>query len=262
MPIDQRVPEPHDDRALQGPSPEAGFAPSMDLAAALGGLDRATRNFTRRLGEAQELASPAPTPIEPERQEPPAAAGGELRRFDSSWRARLPQPGQQPAAAPPRPTAEQAFEARLREAEREAREYLERAKQRADSLVAAMVAAVEQEAAGIRRDAELGIRDRWQQVETDAARHLDEARRVGDGMVAERQQQLSVLSDGITVKAKALTTGLDDADRVRLQFDAFVRALSVTANRIASDPRAAAESAAPAEVHALRRHPRPSALAA
>lgn len=258
MPTEARATEPQDDRAFPGASPQA---PAIGLAAALGGLDRATRNFTRRLGEAQDLAgAPAPAPV----SEPaPAAAPTPISppAFDSRWRSdRTPaRPVREPAG---RPAAEQAFEARLREAEREAREYLERAKQRADSLVAAMVSAVEQEAAGIRRDAEAGIRSRWQQVETDAARHLEEARRVGDGMVAERQQRLAALSDGITGKAEALSTGLDDADRVRRQFDAFVRALSVTADQIAADPRAPAESAFFGELHALRRRPRPSALAA
>ncbi len=121
----------------------------------------------------------------------------------------------------------------MREAEREAREYLDHAKRRADSLVNTMVGAVEQEAAEMRRDAEAGIRARWQQVEVDAERHLGEARRIAESMVSERQQRIAALSDGITGRADALTAGMDDADRVRAQFDSFVRALSRTADQIA-----------------------------
>lgn len=242
---DPRMPE-----RARGP---ATPLPSLDLAAALGGLDRATRNFNRRLGE---TLGPAAGGVPP----PPRAPG-----VATAAAAPHPQRGAAPRTAPTRhPGAEAAFEARLRDAEREAREYLERAKQRADTLVATMVRAVEQEAGEIRRDAEIGIRNRWRQVEIDANRHLEEARRVGDGMVAERQDRLAVLSDAIAGRAEALTSGLADADRVRMQFDAFVRALSVTADRIASDPGAPRWSApAPAgSLHNLHPRPQPSALAA
>lgn len=227
MPDHDGAAEAQDPRMPERAPGSATPLPSLDLAAALGGLDRATRNFNRRLGEARGPAAAAPAPTR-------------------------------------RPGAEAAFETRLRDAEREAREYLERAKQRADTLVATMVRAVEQEAGEIRRDAEIGIRNRWRQVEIDANRHLEEARRVGDGMVAERQDRLAVLSDAIASRAEALSAGLDDADRVRMQFDAFVRALSVTADRIASDPGTPRWSApAPAgSLHDLHPRPQPSALAA
>ena len=90
------------------------------------------------------------------------------------------------------------------EAEREAREYLEHAKRRADSLVNTMVGAVEREAAEMRREAEDGIRIRWQQAEVDAERHVEEARRVAERIVAERQQRIAALSDGIARSARAL----------------------------------------------------------
>lgn len=237
--------------------------PELDLAAALGGLDRATRNFTRRLGEAQGIAQRAPGP--------PTPVADQTSQTHQTSQA--PRRDQAPsgalsgarAPAPPTPrrtSADDAFEARLREAERDAREYLEHAKQRADSLVAAMVGAVEREATEIRRDAEEGIRARWHQVEVEAGRHLEEASRVGERMVAERQQRLSVLSDGITGKAEAVTAGLDDADRVRVQFEAFVRALSVTADRIAREPAMPGGSRTLADLRNLRRTSRPSAIAA
>lgn len=103
-----------------------------------------------------------------------------------------------------------------------------------------MVAAVEREAAEMRREAEAGIRARWEAVEIDAARHLDEARRVADRLVADRQQRISTLSDGIAGRAQALTAGLDDAARVRAQLESFVRALSEAADLIAADAAARA----------------------
>jgi len=215
--------------------------PALDLAAALGGLDRATRNFSRRLGErhprreAVEQAPPAPQP----------------------------RPAIDPAPRQRRASADDAFGDRLLAAEREAREYLEQAKRRADTLVNTMVAAVEQEAGTIRREAEESIRMRWQQVEVDAGRHLAEAKRMSEAMVSDRQQRISTLSDGITRKAEALTTGLTDAERVRMQFDVFVRSLSLTAGRIAADPTAAGQPAGGrGEIHDLRANPQPSALAA
>ena len=123
----------------------------------------------------------------------------------------------------------------MRAAEREARDYLDRAKRRADSLVETMVGAVEREAAEIRREAEDGIRERWNAVEVEAGRFLDDARGVADGIVAERQSVIGSLSDGIVGRARALTDGLEDADRVRSQFESFVKALSETSNRIADE---------------------------
>ena len=226
-------------------APEAGPpAPELDLAAALGGLDRATKDFTRRLGEAQDIA----------------ARAAALQAAAPAVHEVPPAPAPQAQPAPPSP--EDAFDERLREAEREARLYLERAKQRADSLVATMIGAVEQEAAAIRRDAEDGIRARWQEVESDARRHLEEAVRVGDGIVAERQQHLAALSDGITGKAEALSAGLEDAERIRIQFEAFVRALSLTADRISQLPATGSGRRVLAELHDLPRTPRPSAIAA
>ena len=180
----------------------AAEVPAFDLGAALDALDRATRNFTERLG---------------------AHDGAEIGHAGA--------PGFEPAAAERAPAS---HDARMREAEREAREYLEHAKRRADSLVNAMVGAVERESAEMRREAEAGIRIRWQQVEADAASHVEEAQRVAERIVAQQQQRIAALSDGIAAKAGALTAGMDDAERVRAQFDGFVRTLATAADRIGS----------------------------
>jgi hypothetical protein len=189
-------------------SSAGGGTPAFDLAAALGDLDRATRNFAERLGAQREA--------------------GEAAAVGSGF-------GREPAAPPPSGEGARAtFDDRMREAEREAAEYLQHAKRRADSLVNAMVGAVEREAAEMRHEAEAGIRARWQAVEVDTARHVEEARRVADRIVAERQRRIAALSDGIVDRAQALTAGMDDAQRVREQFEMFVRALSEAADRIAS----------------------------
>jgi hypothetical protein len=209
--------------AMPGERPApAPQPPQMDVAAALGSLDRASHDFSRRLGR------------------PPAASD--------------------PASAGAGP----ALDARMEAAEREAREYLEQAKRRADSLVTAMVGAVERQASEIRREAEEGIRARWREVERDANRYIDDSRRIGNEIATERRNEIAKLSDGITRRAEALTMGMEDADRVRRQFDAFIRALSITAGQIAAD---AAPSPAPApaqsgELRDLRRLFRPSSVAA
>lgn len=216
--------------------------PELDLAGAISGLDRATKDFTRRLAEAQGIA-------------------------DRAAALRLPSPdpagfGQSPAApaageaAPPNSVS-----ARMLEAEHEARLYLERAKQRADSLIAKMIEAVEQETAAVRREAEEGVRARWQRVENEAREHLEEAARVGDGIVAERQGRLAALSDSITERAEILSAGLDDAERVRIQFEAFVRALALTADRIAQQ-QPAADARTLTDLHGLPLERRAGTVAA
>ncbi len=224
-----------------GPPPTSSPA-AADLAAALGGLDRATRDFTRRLGEGQ-------------REVEAARLAGERTIHESA----LPAHGDPGAAPQPAIDRDDAFDRRLREAEIEARAYLESAKRRADSLVASMVGAVEYEAAQARRDAEEAIRARWKQVEVDATRHVENARRVAARMVSERQQRIAKLSDGISERATALTAGMDDADRVRAQFDAFIRALAVTADQIAREPTARRETG---QVRGSQAYSRPSAIAA
>ena len=129
----------------------------------------------------------------------------------------------------------------MQSAEREAREYLDRAKHRADSLVNTMIGAVEREAAEIRREAETGIRERWRAIELEASRYLEDAKRVADSMVVERQQRISALSDGLVDRARVLTAGMEDADRIRRQFDQFIRTLSQTAAQIAEQPAGAVE---------------------
>lgn len=209
---DHQGPEPQEPRSPGERFGAAAGTPAFDLAAALGDLDRATRNFAERLG-VQRDADVA------------ATMGSRFGREPAAPAPALPADGGR---------ARDKFDARMREAEREAAEYLEHAKRRADSLVNAMVGAVEREAAGMRQEAEVGIRARWQAVEVDAARHVEEARRVADRMVAERQQRIAALSDGIAGRAQALTAGMEDAHRVREQFETFVRALSKAADRIAS----------------------------
>ncbi|MCB0864750.1 MAG: hypothetical protein KDB58_03455 [Solirubrobacterales bacterium] len=263
-------------------------AAAVDLAEALGGLDRATRNFTRRLGEGQreverarlageeaireaaegaprpevapmdheaaEVADPAPDPIAITEEvevveflvEAPASA-------EETAPSGLDDPDYELE------TPQEAFDRRMREAETEAKEYLEAAKRRADSLVKTMVGAVEHEASEARREAEEGIRARWHQVEVDATRHVENARRVAGQMLAERQERITKLSDGITDRADALTAGMDDAERVRAQFESFIRALSETADRIAKEPNGGTEAG---RVRELRENAQPSAMAA
>ena len=217
-------PEPSRDDAPEG----AGAAPLVDRVAidtAITGLDRASRNFAETLAALEKLRD----------IDPLAAAGDE--------------------------DAESIFDRRMREAEVEARAYLTRAKSRADSLVATMVAAIERQANEVRLEAETAIRARWSQVEAEADRHLEDARRVAAGMVAERQERLAELSDGIAGRADSLLGGMTDADDVRRQFDGFVAALSRTAAQIAAE--ASAEPAAPvAEIDERRSEQGPDALAA
>jgi hypothetical protein len=169
--------------------------------------------------------TPAPaTPVAP----PPVPA------------ASRPAPSAPPLYPPPeRPT----FDEQMREAEQAAREYLDRAKQRADTLVQTMIAAVEREAGEIRREAEDGIRERWNSVELEAGRYLDDARRAADSLVDERRNVLHELSGDIERRARSLTTGLEDAERVQAQFEQFVRGLAETSNRIAEEAAARSGSA-------------------
>lgn len=200
-----------DDPLARGLAAETRLRPpgrSPDLAAALEGLDRATRDFKRRFG----------------------GPGNEL---------------------------EDAMEARMREAEQEARAYLDRAKLRADGLLRAMLEAVERETAEMRRDADRAVRAHREQAE--AERQLEAARASGRDMAAQRQEQLAALADGIAARARALTAAMDDAERVRGQFGAFLHALSATAGRIAED---ASPPATAGELGQLRRSPPPSDIAA
>jgi len=183
-----------------------------DIDAAISGLDLATRDLSRKVEALTARAASGLAPSHP-------------MQADRS----------------------EALEGPMRVAEREAQEYLERAKRRVESLVNTMLAAVERDAAEIRRAAETGIRERWETIEHEAGIYLDDARRVSEAMVAEQQERLGSLSGGITQRAEALTAGMDDAERIRHQFDGFVRALSEAARRIAepepervgADPEAA-----------------------
>lgn len=175
--------------------------PSFDLEAALRDLDRATRSFAERLGAA-------------------APAG------------RQTQPAEPLPAPPPAPPAP---EPRTADTEREVREYLASAKRRVDNLVDALVAAVEREAVTMRADADAEARSRRQAADADAERRIREAREVAERMVAERQRQIAAASDGLIERARALAAGMEDAERIGAQFDAFVRALGAAAARIAAD---------------------------
>ncbi len=203
----------HEDRSARPPasSLEPDWAGS-DIDAAISGLDLATRDLSRKV---EALAQRAAA-----REQARSIHVDRLGAFD-----------------PPMQTAE-----------REAHEYLERAKRRVESLVNTMLGAVERDAAEIRRDAEAGIRERWDAAAQEAGIYLDDARRVSEAMVAHQQQRLGSLSEGIAQRAEALSAGMEDAERIRRQFDDFVRALSETARQI-GEPHpedGAAESAATA----------------
>lgn len=206
-----------------------------DLAAALAALDRATRDFTSRLGEGQREIERAR--LDGEQAISEASSAALPRAGSAAVPAAIPPSADRAAVAPLDPRAgvdpDAALDRHMRRAEVEARSYLEAAKRRADSLVDSMVEAIEREAVQARREAEEGIRARWQQVEAEADRHVENARLVAARMVAERQARIAALSDGISDRAEALTAGMDDAAQVRAQFDAFVRALSAAADRIA-----------------------------
>lgn len=248
---------------------------AIDLAEALGGLDRATRDFTRRLGEGQrevELARMAgeraireAAAVESEEDDEVEIAEVEVEITEEEEEEVDPVAAIEPLPEVPSAVAEreqlarEAFEKRMREAEVEARAYLESAKRRADTLVKSMVGAVEHEAAQARRDAEESIKTRWQQVEVEASHHVESARRVAGEMVVEQQTRISALSEGISGRAEALTAGMDDADRVRAQFDAFVRALAVTADQIAREP---SKGTVAGRISELREQSLPSAMAA
>lgn len=200
-----------------------------EIDAAIAALDQATRHFTLQVSAPQgsrsrpqpqprERASQGPEPISEDRPASAAATKPQLRL-----------------------DPEAALEERMQSAEREAREYLDRAKHRADSLVNTMIGAVEREAAEIRREAETGIRERWRAIELEASRYLEDAKRVADSMVVERQQRISALSDGLVDRARVLTAGMEDADRIRRQFDQFIRTLSQTAAQIAEQPAGGVE---------------------
>lgn len=123
----------------------------------------------------------------------------------------------QPSDPASPPTAASAMEL----AEAEARAYLERAKGRADSLVATV--------------AEAAARAGESLDDSGGAREIVDARRVAEAMVCERQRRLAALSGGIAQRAARLTAGMDDAERVRAQFDSFLRSLAATADRVARE---------------------------
>lgn len=221
-----------------------------EIDAAIAGLARATRSFTQSLGGEVPDSGGAAMPGLGERAagqaapttEPASANEGFGRTRAGREDDREPEIGAPQATSPDRPDV---FEERARAAEREAREYLERAKRRADSIVNRMIGAVESEAAEIRREAEEGIRERWRVAEVEAGRYVGDARHVADAMVAERQEMIAGLSDHICSRAEALTGGMDGAERIRGQFDLFIRALSRTADQIAQG-RPGREASAPA----------------
>jgi vacuolar-type H+-ATPase subunit H len=234
-------------------APEPGLKPRnwsrAEIDAAIAGLDRATRRFTGQVDAIARGASAtrAAVSAELQREAPPLDAPPRYEAPTTpSARTPLPpmpaerRPERREPPAPEAPTAPRlrqfgGLDREADSAEREALEYLAQAKKRADSLVATMIGAVEREAAELRKEAEEGIRSRWNAVEEEAGRYLEDARRVADGMVTERQDQISSLSDEIVTSARQVTSGLEDAARVRAQFEAFVRTLSATAGRIAEE---------------------------
>lgn len=190
--------DPESPRALGDRPDEVAGTGSFDVESALRDLDRATRTFVERL-ESGEPVAPAPTV------------------------STTPAPPPLPAATDP-----------MREAEQEAARYLEQAKRRADGLVAAMLSAVERDVLAMHREAESEVQARRDAVEIDAARRLEEARLVAERIVAERQRRIAELSDGISGRARALAAGMEDAERIRAQFEGFVVTLSAAARRVAA----------------------------
>ncbi len=192
---------------------EADSAPleSGGIREVLANLDRATREFTRRL---EELVALGASPVHTNGASPPEETT-ERRQTD--------------------------LERRMSDADAEAERYLEEAKRRADAMVQSIVGAVEDEANAMRHDAEQGIRARWRQVEDEAERFLDDARRAADGLVEERQHRIAELSGTIVGLAEVLTERMVEADRIRRQFDSLVVALSETAGRLATDPATVAQ---------------------
>jgi len=188
--------DPESPHALGHRLDEVAETPAFDVESALRDLDRATRSFAERL-ESGELSAPAPTTT---------------------------------SAPPPAPAAMDS----MRVAEQEAARYLEQAKRRADGLVAAMLTAVERDVLAMHREAESEIQARREAVEVDAARRLEEARLVAERIVAERQRRIAELSDGISGRARALAAGMEDAERIRAQFEGFVVTLSAAARRVAA----------------------------
>ena len=235
-----------------------------EIDAAIAGLDRATQAFSERVqamrSRGARVAAPAPAAAPAAVAAPFAAAPAPV--FAP---AAVAPPSISPAAAgAERFAARDAdLENRMQQAEQEAREYLERAKGRADSLVKTMIAAVERESEQIRREAEVGIRDRWHQVEVEAGRYLDDARQVAEGMVAERQERIQALSDEVLERGRALTAGMEDAERIQSQFRRFVERLSAAAAELASDgPAVTAEPAEVTELPARREVEQSDAVAA
>jgi hypothetical protein len=135
-------------------------------------------------------------------------------------------------AAPSPPTAPAPEPARA-ETEPDGQDHLTAAKHRVDRLVDAMVVAVEREAATIRAE----IRSEREAAGAEAERRIEEAREVADRMVSERQRQIAEAGDGLVERARALAAGMEDAERIGSQFEAFMRELSAAAARIATDDR-------------------------
>lgn len=191
------------------PAGHNGEQAGAELDEALAELDRLTRRFAGgvdELGTAVDPTADAETPYEQE-----SVIGGA---------------SVEPASDP--------LETRMAAAEEEAHRYLERAKDRADKLLKSMIDAVEREAEQLQREAEQGIRSRWDEAEAEAGRYVEQAQCVSEEMITDRRQRIGELSDRITVGAGALAVGMEDAERIRGQFEGFVHALARTASRIAN----------------------------
>jgi len=144
-----------------------------------------------------------------------------LRDLDRATRRLSERLGKAAIPGPPPPDAPAAG---TDGAEPDARAYVEDAKRRADALIGTLIAAVERDAATLRSAAE-----------AEAECRIEEARQLADRMVADRRQRIAEVSDRITERAQTLSAAMDDAARIGAQFDAFLRALSAAAARIAAD---------------------------
>lgn len=195
---------------------DAARAAGAELAAVRAGLEQATRTFAERLergGAELERARRHATRVTP------TTPSGPRPRPPAPFAGTRPQPV---APAPARPAPEV-----------EAAAYLAEAKRRTERLIATMIDAVERETAAIRAGAENDAAARRSRAESEAGALVEDARRVAERIVAERQRRIGALSDGVLGRAEALTAGLDDAARVREQFDAFARAVARAAERVA-----------------------------
>ncbi len=201
------------------------------LGDALDELESVAGSFSLRVGELTNAAERAPLASVPE---PATATAATEAPPGRQTLLELPLDPAPPVVdrAPARRFARDHDDAAAA-MEEEMREHLVAAKRRADAMVRSMLAAVESEANAMRAEAEAGIRARWAEVDRDTDRQLEVAEVQAEAIVERRKERLEVMSGDITEMGERLTAQMADAEETRLQFLAFVEALSATASRIA-----------------------------